>query len=111
MSLIAGFDFMKARHRVRGARLRLPASGAGLPSWPNAHSCPSRSRRIESHRRPNEKAAWDHLKQRKAECIEAIAEYERDLENDPSCETADVLRQEIQYEQELLDKIRTVVKD
>jgi len=58
-----------------------------------------------------QKAAWDHLRERKAECIAAIADYEQQLRDDPNCVGAAFLRQEVDYERKLLKQISTVIKD
>lgn len=58
-----------------------------------------------------EKAAWDHLTERKDECIAAIADYEQQLRDDPNQEGADALREELDYERKLLNQISTVIKD
>ena len=58
-----------------------------------------------------DKAIWDHVRGRKAECIEIIAEHEQTLRDDPNCEYADILRDEIKHERKLLEHIRTVIKD
>ena len=51
------------------------------------------------------------LARRKAECIEIIAEHDQALRDDPNCDYADILRDEIKHERKLLEHIRTVIKD
>jgi len=58
-----------------------------------------------------QKADWDHLRGRKAECIEAIAQYEQELREDPNREDAEFIRKEIDYERKLFKQIRTIIKD
>ena len=58
-----------------------------------------------------QKAAWDHLRARKAECDEIIAEHGQTLRDEPNCEYADVLRDEIGYERNLRKIICRVIKD
>jgi hypothetical protein len=67
--------------------------------------------RIKGRFTKEEKAIWDHVRGRKAECIEIIAEHEQTLRDDPNCEYADILRDEIKHERKLLGHIRTVIKD
>jgi hypothetical protein len=43
--------------------------------------------------------------------VQSIAEHQQTLRDDPDCEYADVVRDEIRYEQELLEKIGRVIKD
>lgn len=58
-----------------------------------------------------QKAAWDHLRERKSECIAAIADYEQQLRDDPNCDGADFIREELDYERKLLKQISIVIKD
>ncbi len=58
-----------------------------------------------------QKAAWDRLRARKAECDEIIAEHEQTLRNEPNCEYAEFLRDEIRHEKKLRKIIGRVIKD
>jgi hypothetical protein len=58
-----------------------------------------------------EKAVWDRMRARKAECDEAIAEYQKTLRDEPTCEYADALRDEIRHERRIREIITRVIKD
>jgi hypothetical protein len=58
-----------------------------------------------------EKTTWDKMRARKAECIEIIAEHEQTLRDEPDCEYANVLRDEIRHERRLREIIGRVIKD
>ena len=58
-----------------------------------------------------EKVNWDKMRARKAECDESIAEHEQTLHDDPDCEHASVLRDEIRYERQIRKIIARVIKD
>src|SRR5665213_2370784 len=48
-----------------------------------------------------EKAKWDRLRARKAECNEIIAEHEKTLRDEPNCEYSEILHDEIRYERRI----------
>jgi hypothetical protein len=58
-----------------------------------------------------EKAKWDRLRTRKAECTEIIAEHEQTLRDEPDCDYATVLRDEIKHERKMRDIIARAIKD
>lgn len=58
-----------------------------------------------------EKVVWDRLRAVKTESREAVKEYEETLRNDPNCEHAESLREEIAHAQDLIDIIGQVIKD
>jgi hypothetical protein len=58
-----------------------------------------------------EKRTWDKLRARKTECDEIIAEHEQTLRDEPTCEYARFLRDEIRHERHLRQIIGKVIKD
>jgi len=58
-----------------------------------------------------EKAVWDRLRARKAECQRSIAENLKTLRRKPNHKHAEILRDEIRHECQILEMIGRVIKD
>jgi hypothetical protein len=58
-----------------------------------------------------EKTKWDRLRARKIECTQVIAEHKQTLREEPDCEYANVLRDEISHERCLREIIGRVIMD
>jgi hypothetical protein len=51
------------------------------------------------------------MRARKAECDEIIAEYQKTLRDEPDCEYASALHDEIRHERQIREIITRVIKD
>jgi hypothetical protein len=58
-----------------------------------------------------EKKTWDELRARKAQCLESIKEIRKLLKNPKNADIADLLEEDLKFEQDLYLKISTVIKD
>lgn len=67
--------------------------------------------RINGPMTTEEKKRWDKLRERKAECASAIAEYEQLLREDPNCPYKEFVIDEIEYEKKLREMISRVIPD
>ena len=67
--------------------------------------------RINGPMTTEEKKRWDKLRERKAECDSAIAEYEQLLREDPNCPYKEFVIDEIEYEKKLREMISRVIPD
>jgi hypothetical protein len=60
---------------------------------------------------PEEKKTWDELRARKAECLKSMREIRKLLKNPKHADIADILEEDLKFEQNLFLKISEVIKD
>jgi hypothetical protein len=58
-----------------------------------------------------EKATWDRLRKRKAECDRGIAELEQLIADDPDYKHKDLVLREIEFEHQIRDIICRIIPD